>query len=252
MESGINLAPKMMTGLMYSQCTHYLPLTLIQRRRMLPVPGRITVRRGQTVRATDTVAEANLAPRHLLLDLARGLGVSPQKADRVIQRRVGEEVAEGDVIAGPIGLGHRVVRAPKSGRVVVIGEGKALLELDTSPFELSAGIPGVVKEIIADRGVIVETAGALLQGVWGNGKSNSGVLQMLVKTPDEELDPDQLDITFRGAVICAGHCGQEATLETLADMSVRGLILGSMPSRLVPLAMEQEYPIVLLEGFAYE
>ncbi len=39
-------------------------------------------------------------------------------------------MGEGDVIAGPVGIGRRVVRTPKSGTVVVAGGGQVLLELE--------------------------------------------------------------------------------------------------------------------------
>lgn len=59
--------------------TYVIPLTTIFRRRMLPAPGRLLVRQGQKVAPNDIVAEANLSAEHVLLDVARGLSVSPKK-----------------------------------------------------------------------------------------------------------------------------------------------------------------------------
>ena len=56
--------------------THILPYTLVKRRRVLPREGRVSVRQGQTVRATDVIATAVLEPRHTMLDVAAGLGVT--------------------------------------------------------------------------------------------------------------------------------------------------------------------------------
>src|SRR4030042_1414804 len=135
----------------------------------MPAAGRIIARRGQQVRPTDVVAEAVVRPEHLLLDIGRGLGLLPQEADHYIQRRAGDEVGEGDIIAGPVGISRRVVRAPKSGTVVVAGDGQVLLELEGEFSELQAGYFGVVSEMVGDRGVVIESSGALIQGVWGNG-----------------------------------------------------------------------------------
>jgi len=65
----------------------------------------------------------------------------------------------------------------------------------------------------------------------------------------QELLPDQLDIGFRGAIIAAGFCQKPEALETAANVPVRGLILGSMSSDLVPLAESINYPILVIDGF---
>jgi hypothetical protein len=94
---------------MLASVTHILPLATVQRQRVLPFPGRVLVRKGQEVAAADTVANANLTPHHLVLDVARGLGLPAEKADKQVQRKAGERVSEDDVIAGPIGITKRVV-----------------------------------------------------------------------------------------------------------------------------------------------
>ena len=85
-------------------------------------------RKGQKVGATDVIARANLTPEHLLLDISRGLGVAEETADQLIQYKAGEQVSEGDVLAGPVGMTKRVVRAPNDGRVIIAGGGQVLLE----------------------------------------------------------------------------------------------------------------------------
>lgn len=234
---------------MLAPITHILPLTNISRERVLPVPGRVVVRKGQKVNASDTIAEAILNPEHILLEVGRGLGLPADKADAFLQRKTGDVVAAGDVIAGPVGLARRVVRAPQGGKIVVAGSGQVLLELETQPFELRAGYTGIVNELIPDRGAIIETTGALIQGVWGNGRVDFGLMSVEMRTPDDVLAADRLDVSLRGSVVLGGYCGDEAVLTTASDLPLRGLILGSMSSALVPLALRMRYPIIVLEGF---
>jgi hypothetical protein len=234
---------------MLASITHFLPLTTIRRTRLLPAPGRVVARKGQKVAATDVIAEAKLAREHLLLDIARGLGVPASQADAYIQRHAGDDVEEGDVIAGPIGVARRVVRAPKNGQVVVAGGGQVLLELESPPFELRAGTPGVITELVEDRGVVIEATGALVQGVWGNGRIDFGLLGVLVHSPQDRLSTDRLDVSQRGTILLGGYCGDAETLSNAADIPIRGLILGSMDSGLAPLASKVRYPILITEGF---
>jgi len=234
---------------MLAPVTHILPVTIIRRERVLPTPGRVVVRRGQRVNPVDAIAEANLNPEHILFDLARGLGIRSSEIKQYIQCGAGENVSEGDILAGPVGVARRVVRATHSGRVILIRDGKLLLEIESPPFVLRAGLQGVVSSLIPERGAIIESTGALIQGVWGNGRVDYGLLHVLAKNPEELLTSDHLDVSIRGSVIMAGFCGEAETLQTAGELPLRGLILSSMASSLIPLANKMEYPIIVLEGF---
>ena len=236
---------------MQAPITHILPVAAIRRERMMSAGGRIIARRGQVVRPLDVVAEAMIRPEHLLLDIGRGLGLEPKEADHYIQRRAGDQVGEGDVIAGPVGIGRRVVRTPRSGTVVVAGEGQVLLELEGQYSELKAGYSGVITDIIEERGVVIEAVGSLVQGLWGNGKINFGLLRVMAHSADEVLSPSLMDVSLRGSVIVAGHCDEEKTLRTADELSVSGMILASMDANLVPAALSVSYPILLVEGFGH-
>jgi hypothetical protein len=215
----------------------------------MPAGGRIIARRGQQVQPADIVAEAMVRPEHLLLDIGRGLGLPSVDADHYIQRRAGDEVGEGDVIAGPVGIARRVVRTPRSGTVVVAGGGQVLLELEGLFTELKAGYTGVVADIIGDRGVVIEAQGSLIQGVWGNGKINYGLLKIIARAPDEVVTSAMMDVSLRGSVVMACYCNDERVLTSAEELPIRGMILGSMDSALVPVAMNVSYPILVIEGF---
>jgi len=234
---------------MLAEVTHILPVTLIRRERMLPIPGRVLVRKGQKVSATDVIAEANLNPEHLLLDIARGLGLPEEKADRYLQCKDGMRVAQGDILAGPVGWAKRVVRSPRGGRVILAGDGKVLLELDSPPFEMKAGIPGMVIELRENRGVTIETSGALIQGVWGNGQIDYGLMFVLVRSPDDTLTTDRLDVSMRGSLAIGGYCGDAEVLRTADSLPLRGLVLASMDAALVSEAARMRFPIMLIDGF---
>lgn len=237
---------------MLASVVHVLPLSTIRRERLLPVPGRVLVRQGQKVEPRGVIAEAAVAPEHLLLNVARSLGVSSKKAKSLIQRQVGEDIAEGDLIAGPVGVTRRVLRAPVSGRIVLIRESKVMLQVEASPYQLQAGFPGIVIDLVADRGAVIETQGALIQGVWGNGQMDFGLMQSKLEAPDGKLTKDQLDVSLRGAVILGGYCDDPKALRNAADIPLRGLILSSMAASLVPLAAKLPFSVIVLRGFGFQ
>jgi hypothetical protein len=236
---------------MHAPITHILDATTIRRERLLPINGRVLMLRGQAVSPGDVVAEAVLNPEHMLLEIARGLDTSVEQADKLLQCKAGDEVGEGDILAGRLGLGRRVVRAPRAGQVMVAGDGQVLLLLDVKPYQLKAGYSGVVLDQISERGVIIETTGALVQGVWGNGKTNYGLLSVQAPAPDVLLTTQQLDVSLRGTVIFGGICEDAAVLQAAEELPVRGLILSSLDAALVPIALSVSYPIVIVEGFGH-
>lgn len=228
---------------------HITGLTSIVRERLLPIPGTVLARLNQKVNSTDVIAEANWAREHVLLDVARILRVTPHAAERLVKCKVDDRIPAGAEIAVGAGLFPRSVSAPRDGRVVAVGGGQVLLEVGETRLELRAGISGTIIEIIPNRGVVIQTAGALVQGVWGNGRIDSGLLVSISEKPDGVLTGGRLDVSLRGSILLAGMVKDAETLQIAADLPVRGLILSSLFPSLVQVAREMRYPIMVTDGF---
>ena len=227
---------------------HVIGFTTIIRERTLPVSGNVTARLQQKVSAGDVVAEAHWAREHVLLDVARILGISPAAADRLIKCKVDDQLPASAEIAVGRGMFPRTVRAPREGRVVAAGGGQVLMEVGEAKIELRAGIPGTITQILPGRGVIIQTSGALVQGVWGNGRADSGVLVNLMETPDTVLTPGRLDVSLRGSIILGGIVKDMDALQAVAELPARGLIASSLHPALIQKAREMRFPILLTEG----
>ena len=234
---------------MLAPVLHILPLTTIVRERVLPASGKVNMHVNQRVNPTDVVAETTFAREHVLLDVARTFGVSTAEADKLIRVSAGDKLAKGEVIAEKPGLFPHTIKAPRAGRVMVAGSGQVLMEVAEVRIELRAGLPGVVTQVIPDKGVVIRTAGALVQGVWGNGRIDYGLMVSLLEKPDDVLVADRLDVSLRGSVILAGRVQDLDVLKAAADLPVRGLILSSMPSSLIQPAYQMKFPILVTEGF---
>ncbi len=234
---------------MLAPVLHILPLTTVVRERTLPVAGKVNAHVNQRVSPTDVVAEANFAREHVLLDVARTFGVPPAVADKLIRVNEGDRLTQGALVAEKGGIIPRSIKAPRAGRVIVVGGGQVLMEAGDARIELRAGLPGVVTRVIPERGVVIRTAGALIQGVWGNGRIDSGLMANLIEKPDELLTADRLDVSLRGSVILGGHVRDVDTLRAAAELPVRGLIVSSILSSLLQSAVQTRFPILVLDGF---
>jgi hypothetical protein len=234
---------------MLAPVLHVLPLATIVRERTLPVAGKVNVHVNQRVNPTDVIAEASFAREHVLLDVARMFGVSPAAADKMIRVKEGDRLAQGTLVAEGSGLFARSIKAPRAGRVMIAGGGQVLMEVGDTRVELKAGLPGVVTQVLPERGVVIRTAGALIQGVWGNGRIDNGLMVSLLEKPDDVLNAGRLDVSLRGSVILGGHVRDLETLKAAAELPVRGLILSSLLSPLIVPAYQMRYPIIVMDGF---
>jgi len=235
---------------MLAPVTHFLPLATIRRKRLLPIPGSVLVRRGQKIGGDDVVAEVNLEMQHLIFDVKRMLKVSGDKVEACIQCKVGDIVDAGDILAGPVGAFRRVIRAPEKGVVVVVSDGQILFEVQEESYQVKAGISGEIVELVPDRGAIVETTGILIQGVWGNQKINTGLLMNKITSPDDVLTASIVDDSnLRGTVVVGGYCDDPEVITLAESLSLKGLALASMAPKLRELAEKANIPIMLIEGF---
>lgn len=225
-----------------------LPVTSITRQRTLPIPGTVLVKLNQRVVSTAIIAEATLPRTHLYYNVAHLLKLSPAAATKAMRVHVGEQVPQRGVIAEKGGIIPKQIRAAKAGRVVIAADGEVLLEVESSTLSLPAGIPGLVTQIIPNRGAVIQTNGALIQGIFGNGRVDTGLLVNLMESEGDVINAGRLDLSFRGAVVMAGQCREAEVLRIAAEIPVRGLILSSLLPNLIPLALQMKYPIVVTDG----
>jgi hypothetical protein len=233
---------------MLAPVTHHLAVTTIIRRRVLPVDGEVLVKLNQKVSATDIVAEASFSQSHHLIDIARSFNIKAADAEKMTSLRVGEKVEEGTVVATSKGFVPRQLKVKHTGRVVAIGGGQVLIDISKRDLQLKAGVSGEVIEVIPNRGVVLRETGALIQGVWGNGKIDRGRLHVLAEKENEILASSQFDISLRSLVILAGSCQDADSLKAAADITVRGLILSSLHPSLIGLARKMPYPIIVTDA----
>ena len=100
--------------------SHVTLLATLRRERRLPLVGEVLVEARQRVEATDVLARTFVAEGHRLVDVARGLGLTPEQADAAMLKKDGDEVKAGEPLATRktlLGLWRRSVRSPVAGRI---------------------------------------------------------------------------------------------------------------------------------------
>ena len=228
---------------------HVTPLATIRRERLLPQPGYVLVADGERVEAATVVAKTEIYSRHYFFDLTQRLNVPLDQAEKHVRVQPNNAIEKREIIAQRAGLfGPKTVRAPAKGTVVEVKNGKVLFAVTGPELEVKAGFPGVVVSLNPDWGVMIETPGALVQGVWGTGKQEYGLLKMLVNDPTQPLSPELLDPSCAGAIVMAGLADDKA-LRLAESVKIRGLIVGGLSSALLRLARSLSFPTLVVEGF---
>lgn len=226
-------------------------LTTFTRPRFLPVDGHVVAHVGQKVTPATVLAETTIAPHIEVLD-ARPVfsGIPHDRMAGMIQREVGEKVEKGDIIIETGGRINRVLRATATGVIRSISSNQVLIQVRKKPYRLRAGYTGVVTEIIARRGVMMQMQGTLSQGVWGNGHIANGKLITATFDPRKPVAPDDMRGDCVDTIVLAGRCRDADSLTRAQALPIRGLILGSISSHLIPLAMKMPFPILVTSGFS--
>jgi hypothetical protein len=235
----------------YPSATQATPLTVIKRERLLPVRGEVLVGMGARVEPIDVVARTSLGGELHVVDAGKVLAVKSGDLEKYLLKAVGDTVKEGEAIAvkggGLIPL-RRVCRSPVAGRIVAIGSGRVVLESRAETFELHAHFKGTVVSVMPSLGVVIETVGALVQGIWGAGGEAQGVLKMLAEDPKEKLATEAIDVGCHNSILVGGSLVDVEALERAKQMRVRGIVVGGIEAELRERASDFSCPVIITEG----
>lgn len=203
----------------------------LERERRLPLRGDVLVEVGDTVEPGTVVARTELPGNVQIVNLASKLSIDPAKTMDALLQPVGAMVAADEPIAfakGLFGFGRTEAKAPCAGVIESVSPvtGQLVLREPPIPVEVTAYVSGRVARVLEGEGVVVETRGAFLQGIFGVGGEASGPIAVPVNTPDAELQPADLGAEHRGRVIVGGAYVSYDTLLRARDIGVAAVIVG--------------------------
>lgn len=204
-----------------------LPATVAQIYRRLPAHGDITVRVGSRVEPDDAIGQASIAPPAIFIDVAATLGIAPHDVPRRVKRKIGEHVTPQQVLAK---RGSRKCSPPVAGTLSAVdGEtGIAIITPDPVAMTLPASVRGYVADVIPGSGALIETAAAVIQGIFGIGGEQFGVLRLLVTDRNDLITPDLIDARSAYAIIIGGAGITAEALRKAQQEQVRGVIVGGI------------------------
>ena len=240
----------------YPATTLIVPAVTVRRERRLPsnTISSWAIREGSTVSADEVIIRGLLPADFMVIDALRPLGLkrAEQINEDMLQVSKGGPVFEGDAIL-TIGKGRRAksLKAPTNAVFARIEGSDVILQTNPDPVDVVAMYPGKVTSLRhQNTTALIETAGALIQGVWGNDKIAYSQLRLEPRDGIESLLGDTLVPEYRGlAVVMTKPIRSDVPFKVAHQQSMTAIIAPSMHSNLRQLALEQSIPVLLLEGF---
>ncbi|MBX3332086.1 MAG: hypothetical protein KF722_16900 [Nitrospira sp.] len=207
--------------------------TIVHRRRMLPLPGKILINVGDGVRSDQVVARAELPGKVFPINLANQLSVAPNEIKDYLVKKEGDVVEKDEILAEnkPLIKWFKTeIRSPVTGAIesVSMVTGQVLLREPPRVLQLLAYVDGTIIETIPQQGVVVKTTCSLVQGIFGIGGETSGEIVMAVKAPDEPLTPAHFNSTMKGKVVVGGSFLSADAMKQAKTVGVAGLVVGGI------------------------
>ena len=208
-------------------------LTSVRKDRILPLKGDVLVKVGDTVTADQVVARTALPGPVKTLNVVNQLGVDPAMINEYMLKKAGDTFEAGEILAENkpfLGLKFLQTRISVdfSGTIDNVSAitGQVILRHPPRLVEMLAYVDGKVVEVRPGEGVIVETHGGFVQGIFGVGGETHGELVMGVQSKDEILDAKNIKAEFQGKIVIGGSLLTSAAFERCKEVGVKGVIVG--------------------------
>ena len=205
------------------------PSETVRKVRRLPLSGEVLVDEGDIVEPDQVVARTEIPGDPVSMNMANLLNLDPSDIGEAMLCDEGDEVEEGQVIARTtsfFGLLKNERKAPITGTLEMISSisGQVVFREVPTPLEILAYVSGRVREVIPNEGVVVETRGALVQGIFGVGGERLGEINVLATSPDQRLTADAIDESCEGMILVVGSLATSEMLHRAAEVGAVGIV----------------------------
>ena len=215
----------------YTPGLKVLKSSKIDKNRRLPIKGEVRKKVGDSVLPDDIVAKTNLPGNVQIIKVASQLNIGPADILEALKVSEGEQIKKGQLLAqtgGLFGLFKSEIFSPIDGTIESISDvtGQIIMREAPIPVEIDAYTSGIVKDIIPEEGVIIETKAAFIQGIFGIGGEARGILEIIVQDRNDEITPEMLNSSQKGKVIVGGgFIGLEAFKKAIS-LNISGIVIG--------------------------
>lgn len=207
--------------------------TTYRARRMLPVQGDVRLKVGDAVQPDTVAAETFMEGDVFPMKIAAKLSANPKDLPKLMLKRVGEQVAEGEAIArsaGIFGMFRAEAKSTAAGTVESVSDtsGMVIVRGPAQPVQVRAYVAGRVVEVLSGEGAVIETPAALVQGIFGVGGETHGPIAIASKAADATLHASDITPQMKGAVVVGGARMTAEAVAAARKIGAAALISGGI------------------------
>ena len=207
--------------------------TTVQKQRRLPLQGQVLVGPGERVGRDQIVARTELPGPVTTLNLVNRLGTTPAELPNYMLKKEGDSIAKGEPLAATrpfIKWFKTTVESPIDGVLENISSvtGQLILRAPPRPVEVTAYVDGTATQVLPGEGVVIETRGAFIQGIFGIGGEYSGELVLASDAPDKIVAADAIGPECAGRVVVGGSLLTSQAIARAREVGAVGLIGGGI------------------------
>lgn len=207
-------------------------MTILKERR-LPLKGEVLVKVGDKVTADTVIARTFLPGMVEFINVANKLGVEPRDVKPAMIKQAGDKITKDEIIAkssGLFGMFKSNCTSTTNGTIESISDvtGQVTIRHAPTPVEIEAYIDGIVKEIIPEEGVVIESYGTFIQGIFGVGGETKGEIVVIADSPNEPLISNKLTSAMKGKIVLGGSYIPFDVIEKGISLGIKGIIAGGI------------------------
>ncbi|MBU1319952.1 MAG: hypothetical protein KKG33_05795 [candidate division Zixibacteria bacterium] len=211
-------------------------MVTISKRRILPLKGDVVVKVGDKVAPDDVVARTDLPGNVEPINIANILGVPPEDVGECMLKKEGDQIAKGETIGMTksfFGLFKSEAKSKIDGSIENISNitGQVLLRGHPIPVEVKAYLDGVITEVIPEEGVVVETSGSFIQGIFGIGGETHGEIKVVAENNSVVLTESLIDASCEGKIVVGGSIVTAGAIKKAIEVKAKGIVVGGLDDK---------------------
>jgi hypothetical protein len=208
----------------------------VTKRRILPLKGEVVVKVGDMVTPDTVVARTDLPGNVEPMNVANVLGVPPEDVPECMLKKEGESVHQGETIGltkSFFGLFKSEAKSKTDGTIESISSitGQVLLRGHPIPVEVKAYLEGKVIEVFPKEGVLVETVGSFVQGIFGVGGETHGEIKVVVEDNSSVLTDSLIDSSCEGKIVVGGSLVTASAITKAIEVKAKGIVVGGLDDK---------------------
>lgn len=204
--------------------------------RSLSGNGKFNVQIGQEVTPDEVIGTAVVSSGFRIINIAKLLGVSPSSVEKYLQKKIGQKIYKGELLASKGGSflqQKKIITSPTDGVLDFINplSGEVKMSFLPKRVDLPAGVFGVVEFIDnIHRQVLIRTQIIKIYGVFGTGRVRDGILRVLDRRNDL-IDSSSVSDKDRDHVLVSRGLIYKSAISSAISEGVSGIITGGINTK---------------------